>query len=150
MTLDFIKAKYENRSQYVCCDAVKLSIRSQELGVIEGSKTGPLFFDIYFRDFASMCSRDESILYADDTMLVYVGTFLEMLTEHVNSRLREIFECCNCNKLSLYPAKSEFMIVTKKTVVNRPQLFIGTDPIKEVDSFKCLGIHVDTRLKFNV
>ena len=96
-----------------------------------------------------MCSNDESILYADDTVLVYVGTSLEMLTEHVNSRLREIFEWCNCNKLSLNPAKSEFMIVTNKIVVNRPQLFIGTDPIKEVDSFKYLGIHVDTRLKFH-
>ena len=83
-------------------------------------------------------------------MLVNVGTSLEMLTEIVNSRLREIFERCNCNKLSLNPTKSEFMIVTNKIVVNRPQLFIGTDPIKEVDSFKYLGIHVDTRLKFNV
>ena len=68
-----------------------------------------------------MCSNDESILYADDTALVYVGASLEMLTEHVNSRLREIFEWCNCNKLSLNSAKSEFMIVTNKIVVNRPQ-----------------------------
>ena len=42
------------------------------------------------------------------------------------------------------------MIVTNKIVVNRPQFFVGTDPIKEVDSFKYLDIHVDTRLKFNV
>ena len=73
-----------------------------------------------------------------------------MLTEHVNGRLREIFEWCNCNKLSLNPANSEFIIVTNKIVVNRPQFFIGADPIKEVDSFKYLGYHVDTRIKFNV
>ena len=30
-----------------------------------------------------MCSNDESILYADDTVLVYVGTTLEKLTDHV-------------------------------------------------------------------
>ena len=42
------------------------------------------------------------------------------------------------------------MIVTNKIVVNRPQVFGGTDPIREVDSFKYLGTHVDTRLKFNV
>ena len=52
VSLDFIKADYENRSHYVCYDAVKSSIRSQELGVIQGSKTSPLFFDIYFTDFA--------------------------------------------------------------------------------------------------
>ena len=29
-------------------------------------------------------------------------------------------------------------------------MFIGTDPIKEIDWFKYLGTHVDTQLKFNV
>ena len=99
---------------------------------------------------ARTCSNDESILYADDKVLVYVGKSLEMLTEHVNSRLREIYEYCNCKKLSLNPAKSEFMTVTNKIKVNRPQLFIGTDPIKEVDRFEYLGFHGDTQLKFNV
>ena len=42
------------------------------------------------------------------------------------------------------------MTVTNEKVVNRPKLFSGTDPIKEVDCFKYLGIHVDTRHKFNV
>ena len=42
------------------------------------------------------------------------------------------------------------MTETNKIVVKRLQLFIGTDLNKEVDSFKYLGIHVDTRLKFNV
>ena len=105
---------------------------------------------MYSGDFARMCSNDESILCADDTVLVYVGTSLEMLTERVNSPLREIFEWCKCNKLSLNPEKSEFLIVTNKILINLPPLFIGTDPIKEVDSFKYLGFHVDIRLKFNV
>ena len=34
-----------------------------------------------------MHDDDESILYADDTVLVYVGTTLEEHTDHVNSRL---------------------------------------------------------------
>ena len=82
-------------------------------------------------------------------MLTYVGTFLETLTEHVNSRLREIFEWCNCIKLSLNPAKTEFIIVTNEIIVNRPYFSIGTNPIKEVNSFKYLGIYVDTRFKLN-
>ena len=31
----------------------------------------------------------------------------------------------------------------------RPQLFIGTDQIKEVESFKYFGLYIDTRLKLN-
>ena len=104
------------------------------------SKTCPLFLDIYFSDFACMCSNDENILYAVDTVLEYVGICLEILTEHANNRLREIFEWCSCDK----------MTVINTIVVFRPQLLIGTDHIKENDSFKYLGIHVDTRLKFKV
>ena len=68
-----------------------------------------------------MCCYDESLQYADDTVLVYVGTSSEMFIEYVNSRLREKIEQFNCNKLSWNPAKSEFMIVTSKIVVNHPQ-----------------------------
>ena len=46
VSLDFIKTYYESRSQHVFFDAVKSSIPSQELGVIQGSYTGPLFLDI--------------------------------------------------------------------------------------------------------
>ena len=73
MNLEIIKAYSINRSQYVCYDAVKSSIRCQELGVIQGSKTSPLFFDIYSSDFACICSNDDSIVYANKSLLVYVG-----------------------------------------------------------------------------
>ena len=94
--------------------------------------------------------NDESILYAVDTVLVYVGTSLEMLTEHLNSQLREIFEWCYCSNLSFNSEKSNSMTVTNKILIDRPQLFIDIDSIEEIDSFKCFGLHIDTRLKFNV
>ena len=94
--------------------------------------------------------NDEGILYGDDTVLVYVVISLTMHTEHVNSQLREIFKLCSCNKLSLNTEKTELMTLTNKIVANHPQLFIGIGPIEDDDSFKYLGIHVETRPKFNV
>ena len=44
--------------------------------------------------------------------MLYVGTILEELTDHVNRRLRNIPDWCNCNKSSLNTSKSEFMVVT--------------------------------------
>ena len=112
-------------------------------------KTGPLFFDIYSSDFARMFSNDESILSADDTVLVYVETKLEELTDQVNNRLRNILDWCNWNKLSLNPLKSEFWVVTNKRIETHPQLFFGADQIKEVKSFKYFGIYIDIQLKYN-
>ena len=52
----------------------------------------PLIFDIYSNAFVRVCSKDESTLYADDVVLVFVGTHLEELTDHVNCRLRNILD----------------------------------------------------------
>ena len=41
------------------------------------------------------------------------------------------------------------MVVTKKRIETRPQLFIGADQIKEAKSFKYLGILIDTQQIYN-
>ena len=115
----------------MCYNAVKSCMKSQDLGVIQGSKIGPVFFYIYSSDFSSMCSRDESIPYADDTVLLYAGTSLEDFTDHVNNKLLSILEWCNCNKLSLNPLKPEFMVVSNKRLICRFELFIRSDMIKK-------------------
>ena len=89
------------------------------------------------------------ILYADDTVPVYVGKKLEELTDHVSSRLRNILDWCSCNNLLLNPIKLEFMAVTNKQVEIHTQLFFGADPFKEVKSFKYLGSYIDSRTKYN-
>ena len=78
-----------------------------------------------------------------------MGNSLDDLANHVNNKLRNVVDWCNCNKLALNPSKSEFMIVTNKIITSRPQLFIGASPIKEVSSFKYLGVHIDAQLKFH-
>ena len=83
VSIGFIKAFFSYRSQFACYDAV--------LGAIQGSKTDTLFSNQHSGDVASMCSRDESILYADDTVHVYVGTSLKELTDHCNKILHVIF-----------------------------------------------------------
>ena len=50
-------------------------------------------------------------------------------------------------QISLSPTKLEFIVVTNKRLITRPQLLIGSDLIKEVSSFKYLGVYIDTRLK---
>ena len=59
----------------------------QDIGVVQGSRLGPLLFDVYSNDFNSLCSSDETILYTDDACLVYVGGVLDDLLTHVNNRL---------------------------------------------------------------
>ena len=41
------------------------------------------------------------------------------------------------------------MVVTNQRIETHQKLFIGTDQIKEVKSFKYYGIYIDTQLKYN-
>ena len=48
-------------------------MQKQEIRTTQGFKLGPRFFDIYSNDMSSIIFNDESILYADDTTVAYVG-----------------------------------------------------------------------------
>ena len=63
-----------NRPQYVLCsfNACKSDIMLHELGVVQGSKCGSLFFEIYSNEFSILCNNDKHILYADNTCLIYI------------------------------------------------------------------------------
>ena len=146
---DLIKSYFNDRQQFVQFQNCNSRSVSQTLGVVQGSRLGPLLFDIYSNDFNSLCSRDENILYADDTCLIYVGDDLQLLTNHVNMRLNIINEWCNSNKLYVNRDKSEYMVITNRDMSSVPDVRIGSDRLNLVKHFKYLGINIDDSCKFN-
>ena len=149
-SLNFIRSYFTGRKQYVSLNDVDSPEASQNLGVIQGSKLGPLFFDIYSNDLNILCSSDENIFFADDTCLIYVHSDLDFLVSHVNQRLSIILDWCRYNKLSLNPSKSEFVLLTHRTIGIEPEIFLGTEPIRRERSVKYLGLQIDERLTFRV
>ena len=135
-SLDLLKSYFSDRRQCVRYKNNVSSICEQEIGTIQGSKTGPMYFDICSNDLNMICSNKENLLFADDTCLVYTGDDLDTLIAHVNSRLNTIVDWCNANKLSLNPNKSEFMILTNRPIENRPNLYLNNVPITEKNSVK--------------
>ena len=146
--LNFIKSYFNHREQYVSYSNKNSEILIQNLGVIQGTKNGPSFFDIYSNDLNYLCNEDECILFADDTCLTYAHTDLQYLLNHVGQRLITILDWCRFNKLSINPSKSEFMIVTNRNIDFEPHLRIGNDEISLKHSVKYLGLHIDHRLTF--
>ena len=146
--LNLIKSYFTNRLQYVNYGSVKSEILEQGLGVIQGSKNGPLFFDIYSNDLSKMCTENECLLFADDTCLTYIGDNLDALVQNVNDRLSSILDWCRYNKLSINPSKSEYMIITNLPIPTEPSIYIGPDRISRSSCVKYLGMHIDSNLKF--
>ena len=146
--LEFIKSYFSERKQYVRYKSSDSDVRCQNLGVIQGCKTGPLFWDIYSNEFNQLMDDDRYILYADDTSLVYVGNDLEALSGHVNDKLSIISDWCKFNKLSLNPQKSEYLLITNRKYIS-PALTINGVPLRQVCTSKYLGVYVDSSLKFS-
>ena len=148
-SLAFIKSYFRDRRQYVTYSNANSVIRQQDIGTIQGSKLGPRFFDIYSSDMNTIFLNDESVMYADDTALVYVGKELTDLQNHVNDMLLKVVDWCRFNKMALNPSKCEFMLFTNKHVLNEPVIRLGNDVLQRTYSFKYLGVHIDEKLKFN-
>ena len=147
--LQFMKSYFEDRRQSVCVGGSTSETIEQEIGIIQGSRLGPLLFDIYSNDLNELCTENENIIYADDTCLVYSNDDLQLLTQIVNVKLDRIFNWCNYNKLSINPSKSEFLVVTHRSIGVEPSLAISTDPILRKNAVRYLGLMVDDKLKFS-
>ena len=146
--LDFVKSYFEHRKQIVVYESAQSNILTQNLGVVQGSKCGPLFFDIYSSEFSILCEESQHILYADDTCIVCVANTLESLTETVNRKLKLVSEWCRFNKICLEPSKSKFILISNRLNVNVSQIKLDGELMEEVNSFKYLGIMFDNKLKF--
>ena len=146
---DIFKSYFNNRKQFVQFMDNHSNTTTQLLGIVQGSRLGPLLWDIYSTDFNSLCARDENILYADDACLIYVGDDLQSLTNHVNQRLNIVNEWCNANKLHINRNKSEVMLISNRQLTQNVEVRIGRDKLKVVKNFKYLGINIDDSCKFN-
>ena len=136
LPLNLIKSYFADRKQYVNYKDAKSSMVNQDIGVIQGSKCGPMFYDIYSSDISQLCDSDEYLMFADDTCIIYVNENLNELIQHVNNRLAAISDWCKFNKLCLNASKCNYMLITNKIVDNDPIIYIDHDPISRVNKLR--------------
>ena len=136
IALDLLKSYFQNRNQVVEYHDAKSGVLAQNIGVIQGSKCGPLFYDIYTSDLSKICASEELVMFADDTCLLYTGDNLEDLTHHINERLKIIFEWCCQNKLCVNPEKCSYMLFTTKNVEVDPPIKLNEESLMRAKTFK--------------
>ena len=144
-----LESYFDARNQSVSYNSHLSRRLYQNIGVVQGSKLGPLLYDIYSNDFNFLCDNNECILYADDTCLVFAGKDLIELEQYINGKLQMVQLWCNNNKMSLNVLKSQFMLITNRRVEMYPSLVIGGNEISRVENFKYLGIMMDEKLKYH-
>lgn len=78
-------------------------------GIPQGTVLGPMLFSLYINDLPSALSR-KTIVYADDTALLFRGNSLCTLKKEITAELAQISAWFARNKLALNVAKTKYII----------------------------------------
>ena len=99
------KSYLSKRKQYVNWHGSKSEIETVSCGVPRGSIIGPLLFILYVNDLSKFSNKFVSILFADDTTILFEGYNIHSIITSLNYELGKLIICPNANKLSINVSK---------------------------------------------
>lgn len=151
---DWFRSNLSNREQAVKISRTSDNCVSMSLsdwgkivtGVPQGSILGPLLFIIYINDLPLSVTADCCVMYADDRYFLVWNENQEHFKHRLATVISEITTWCSTNFLHLNLNKT---CITQFTLSNlKPDLSLTNYNITETKAVKCLGILIDSNLKW--
>ena len=152
IALNWIRNYLTNRMQCTEIGDTQSELELIKCGVPQGSVLGPLLFLIYINDIVESSKLFNFTLFADDTSLYYSCKNTTNLENIINCELAKISDWLSANRLSLNVGKSKLLYFTNKNrnTLKDIEIKINGETLKEVDSAKYLGVHMDNALSWKV
>ena len=148
--LSLFKSYFTNRHQRVLLNGVQSDQLPIRKGVPQGSKLGPILFNLFVNDLSNLPFTTVSpFQYADDTSFAATKPNLPYLVENFNSDMNLFFRWCTANMLSINFQKTKAILITPKQLPhNIPPISIHGTIIDYVAEYRYLGIIIDSKLSF--
>ena len=154
--LSLITSYLTDRSQYITIGEHRSSPSPLTTGVPQGSVLGPLLFTLYTTPIGHILSNCSVSfhLYADDTQLYISFSSSDSTTSLsiLSSTLDSIHSWLSSNRLSVNPAKTEFLLIGTKQqrskITNCSISFLGI-PISPSIHARNLGVEFDSDLSYS-
>ena len=113
------------------------------------SVLGPTLFCTHYNGVISAVKHSSCTLFADDTKVHYSYGDISEASNCINGNLNNISSWLSSNQMVVHAGKSELIKAgTQRSLKNSNDLniFIHYHRLKEVTTYKYLGVHVDSTL----
>lgn len=134
------------RQQFVEIGSMKSYPTIMKSGVPQGSILGPILFLLYINDLPSRITQAKTVLFADDTNIVFNALDKNNLQEKINETSRQLEQWLASNRLKLNVSKTVCMYFSQKQLHDSIEILLNNTGIKDVDCTKFLGIWIDSNL----
>lgn len=154
-SISFIRSYLKNRKQFVKIGNTKSNLQNITVGVPQGSILGPILFNLFINDIFQLKLNGEMIMYADDSVIVYIHDNIENLIHYMQEDINLIKNWFDSNGLTLNTEKSFYMIFeTRNRNINYENLLnhqfnAGSGYICSTKRVKYLGLVIDNKFKFH-
>ena len=140
-----------NRTQTVRFSDVLSKATPITHGVPQGSTLGPLLFAILINDLDQILKETRILLYADDTVIYYLGKNYLTIQDTLNAELDRVLKWLSQNNLILNfkKGKTDFVLFgthQKLRRMERISVIVNHTPVNEADSYEYLGVRLDKNL----
>ena len=142
-----------NRSQCTCVNGKTSTLVPVTCGVPQGSVLGPLFFLVFVNDVSGALDDCKVKLYADDTVLYQSGLNSEIASVKLQQSVNLFSNWCEVNSLTINTLKTKTMAFGSRHKVKKAKksiIKLGKDELKQVPSYKYLGLILDSTLNYNL
>ena len=146
--LSIIDSYLSNRYQCVELNNTKSSLKQISIGVPQGSILGPLLFILFINGFPKVSTTFTSLLYADDTALLFEGRSADELQNMLDEELPKVCKWFQNNKLSLNTKKTFFQIYNNSKTDANININLDGSTIREAETVKHLGVYIDRDMKW--
>ena len=142
-----------NRHQCTYVNGITSKLLPVTCGVPQGSVLGPLFFLVFVNDVQGALNECKAKLYADDTVLYQSGLNSEEAAAKLQESVDLFANWCITNSLTINIAKTKIMAFGSRQKVKRAKKVVvklGGEELKQVPSYKYLGMILDSTLNYNL